>query len=79
MAVVLRSKEEVARCMLRSETVAWFRDQPIDQRDQDLINADHVGFVDYNKGSYLRKIVRYLREHTVSIPLTYNLVSHETR
>ncbi|KAK5198812.1 hypothetical protein LTR72_005114 [Exophiala xenobiotica] len=56
MAVVLRSKEEVARCMLRSEIVAWFRDQPIDQRDQDLINADHVGFVDYNKGSYLRKI-----------------------
>ncbi|KAK5457167.1 hypothetical protein LTS15_004948 [Exophiala xenobiotica] len=62
MAVVHRSKEGVARCMLRSETVAWFRDQPIDQRDQDLINADHVGFVDYNKGSYLRKITQWVVE-----------------
>lgn len=78
MALLTR-KEDIARCMLRSDTEAWFRGEPIDQRDRDVINAAHVDWLDYSKGSFVRKIVRCRKDHTLYILLTSNLVSHESR
>ncbi|KAH7418445.1 hypothetical protein BKA64DRAFT_565078 [Cadophora sp. MPI-SDFR-AT-0126] len=49
-------KWEAARCMMRTDPSAWFRDSPIENRDLDLLNAYPVSFVDYFKGSYLRKV-----------------------
>lgn len=76
---LLHRKQDIARCMLRSDTEAWFRDEPIDQRDRDLINAAHVEWLDYTQGSFVRKIVRCLKEHTIYILPTSSLVSHESR
>ncbi|KAH7360776.1 hypothetical protein BKA65DRAFT_473911 [Rhexocercosporidium sp. MPI-PUGE-AT-0058] len=49
-------KWEAARCKMRTDPAAWFRDAPIENRDLDLLNAYPVSFVDYFKGSFLRKV-----------------------
>ena len=67
------TKEESARCMLRSRPAAWFRDCPIEQRDLDLIKAKDVPWVNYSQASYLRKIVSLFQKHKPSshvVPLS---------
>ncbi|KAG4424943.1 hypothetical protein IFR04_001914 [Cadophora malorum] len=49
-------KWEAARCMMRANPSAWFGKSPIENRDLDLLNAYPVSFVDYEQGSYLRKV-----------------------
>ncbi|KAK0124536.1 hypothetical protein ONS95_009485 [Cadophora gregata] len=49
-------KWEAARCKMRTDPSAWFRDSPIENRDLDLLNAYPVSFVDYDKTSFLRKV-----------------------
>ena len=43
--------------MMRANPSAWFGKSPIENRDLDLLNAYPVSFVDYEQGSYLRKVV----------------------
>lgn len=56
MSKPMRKWEEF-RCRMRTDPAAWFRDTPIENRDLDLLNAFPVSFVDYFKGSFLRKVV----------------------
>jgi hypothetical protein len=51
------NKQELAHCILKHNPGACFRDAAIEQRDRDLIDAQPVDFLDYAKGSFLRKIV----------------------
>ncbi|KAK5100789.1 hypothetical protein LTR24_000935 [Lithohypha guttulata] len=50
-------KEARALAMLRKQPEAWFRGASIDDRDRALLFASPIPFIDYSKGSYLRKMV----------------------
>jgi len=50
-------KEARALAMLRKQPEAWFRGASIDDRDRALLFASPVSFINYSKGSYLRKMV----------------------
>ncbi|KAI1618636.1 origin recognition complex subunit 4 [Exophiala viscosa] len=52
----LYSKATHARCLLRMKPGDWLGEGPIEKRDKDLLDAESVSFLDYNRGSYLRKI-----------------------
>lgn len=43
--------------MIHSQPKLWFRNMPIDARDQALLAAAPVNFVQFGSQSYLRKLV----------------------
>lgn len=53
----LKGKERDALCWVSSQPELCFKDTTIEERDKALLSADPVSFVDYKKGSFLRKIV----------------------
>lgn len=56
----LKGKERDALCWILSQPKLWFKDTTIEERDKALLAADPVSFVDYKKGSFLRKIVSFV-------------------
>jgi len=42
---------------VKNKPKEWFRREPMDARDRALLKATRVNWMDYGKGSYLRKIV----------------------
>ncbi len=80
MAGTCIPKQELALRMLQDQPLAWFRDAGVDMRDIDLIRAERVPWLDYDKGSFLRKIVSLRLK---CLPLNCSdlppAVSHESR
>ena len=56
-ATMAMRKSVQAHQMLRDNPGMWFPHEALEPRDYELITAESVPFVDYEKGSYLRKMV----------------------
>jgi hypothetical protein len=52
-----QGKEDTALCLIRTDPSLWCGPDGVDERDKALLFAPRVAFLDYNKGSYLRKLV----------------------
>lgn len=55
--LALRQKEARALALPREQPEAWFRGATMDDRDRALLFASSIPFINYIKGSYLRKVV----------------------
>lgn len=58
---LITGKARKALRMISSKPELWFKDATFDERDKALLSARPVRFVDYEKGSFLRKIVSITR------------------
>lgn len=52
------TKETMALHLIKTKPMAWMGDRSLYSRDLELLNADPCSFIDYSKGSYVRKMVR---------------------
>lgn len=55
------SKEASALFLLRANPAAWTGDVTLEELDLALLKADPVPFINYSKGSFLRKLVSIFR------------------
>lgn len=56
---LLQFKAATALDLITKSPQLWFPENGPDERDEALLSAVPVSFVNYSQGSYLRKMVRY--------------------